>query len=137
MKLKDNDIVKKLIFLGIPTELYAVFGSGPMFAHEIRSLEDLSDLDIVIMPGAWNYLDFDKAKMDDVWGCNKLILEDGEIEIHDGWGPGEWDIEALIREAEIIDDIPFVQLKKVLEWKKMMGRDKDIEHTKQIEKFFE
>ena len=40
------------------------------------------------------------------------------IELYKDWGPGEWDVERLIKEADVIDGIPFVKLEAVLEWKK-------------------
>ncbi|MDP2856193.1 MAG: hypothetical protein Q8N90_03725 [bacterium] len=54
-----------------------------------------------------------------------------------GWKPGQWDIKQLIREAEIIDGLPFVKLKYVLKWKKLSGREKDLKDIETIERFLQ
>ena len=46
-----------------------------------------------------------------------------------------WDIKQLIKEAEIIDSLPFVKLKYVIEWKKQNNRKKDLKDIETIEKF--
>lgn len=61
-------------------------------------------------------------------------MRNNNIELWKDWWLG-WDIKRLIREAEIIDGLPFVKLKYVLKWKKFTARKKDLKDVKIIEKF--
>lgn len=51
MSLKDNSLFKKLISLNLPTEDFAVFGSGPMFAYGLR--KSIHDIDLIARGQAW------------------------------------------------------------------------------------
>ena len=53
---------------------------------------------------------------------------------HD-WRPWYQDINQFISNAEIIDDLPFVRLERVLEWKRKFGREEDLKDVKVIEDF--
>jgi hypothetical protein len=59
------------------------------------------------------------------------------IEIWDSWSPGEWDVEKLINEAEIINGLPFVQLQEVVRWKELANREKDKTDLALIERYLE
>lgn len=129
--IKENPLISKLIALNLPKEDYAVFGSGPMFAHGIKDLG--SDVDLIARGKAWEKAcqigDTKKAALSN----NKVvILFEGDIEIFNGWAPGEWNVDKLIDEAEIIDGIRFVSLENVVRWKKLMGREKDLTHIQMI-----
>jgi hypothetical protein len=131
---KENPLIQKLISLDLPAYDYAVFGSGPMFAHGIKDLGH--DIDLIARGDAWKKAltlgSTETAKL----GKNEVVtLFDGEIEIFNGWAPGEWNTDELIDTAEVIDGIPFVALEVVLKWKKMMGREKDFQHIKMIEDY--
>lgn len=128
---KDNPILNKLISLDLPTKDYAVFGSGPMFAHGIKDLGH--DIDIIARKDAWEKATTLGLVTDAMHGGHKVVvLFDGEIEIFDGWAPGKWDVDALIDDAEKIDGIKFVSLENVIKWKTIMGREKDAIHIKMI-----
>jgi hypothetical protein len=62
-------------------------------------------------------------------------LENGEIELWKNWRPGEWDVQKLIDEAEIIDGLPFASLESVVTWKRMSAREKDLKDVEVIENF--
>ncbi len=53
--LRDNPIIQKLISLDLPKDDFAVFGSGPMFAHGIKDLGH--DLDVVFDVDTWPMID--------------------------------------------------------------------------------
>lgn len=132
MNLNDP-IIKKLLSLNLPSEDYAVFGSGPMFAYGIKDLGH--DVDLIARGKAWKKAltlgEVSKAKS----GDNVVTLFDGEIEIFDGWAPGTWDTDALIDTAKVINGIRFVSLENVIKWKKEMGREKDLQHIQIIEDY--
>ena len=44
-RITQNPLIKKLFSLNLPKEDFAVFGSGPMFAHGL--IDDLKDLEVI------------------------------------------------------------------------------------------
>lgn len=127
-----EDFLKKLKDLNLPKGKFAIFGSGPI---GIRGLREIGDLDVIVTEDIFN--DFIKRpdfKLDKKKSGNEYLEKDS-IEFYKNWYPGDWDINKLIQEAEIIDDLPFVRLEEVLKWKKLKGRDKDIKDIELIEEF--
>lgn len=109
---------------------YALFGSVPL---GIRGLRDCRDIDIVVTKDLWNELKKN-------WEIRKIphgsqyLWNDG-IELWKEWKPGQWNIQKLIDEAEIIDELPFVKLEYVIEWKRQYGREKDLKDIETAERF--
>jgi len=130
-----RNLIKKLKDLNISIGEYAIFGSGPMAAKNLR---DSHDLDIIVSNKIWK-----EYRKKPEWKLTKFtingkvreILENNRIELSNGWGSGEWDINKLIKESEIIDGLPFVRLKEVLKWKKISNRDKDKKDIEILEKY--
>ena len=127
-----HPLIQKLKTLDLPTKDYAVFGSGPMMAH---GLTESNDLDIIARGEAWKKAKATGAITKTKSGNDKVEFFDGAVEIFDSWINGEWDINTLINEAEIIDGIPFVRLEEVLHWKKNRSAPKDAEHSRLIEEY--
>jgi flavodoxin len=127
-----QELFRKLKELNLQKEKYAIFGSGPI---GIRGLREIRDLDVIITEDYFNELlnaggwELKKEEFCD-------YLEKNGIELYREWGPGEWDINKLIQEAETIDGLPFVKLEEVLKWKKLRGRDKDEKDIELIENYF-
>jgi hypothetical protein len=128
----NKNLFEKVKKMNLPTGKYALFGSAPL---GIRGLKDCHDIDIIVTEDLW-----DEYKAKEGWTIKKFndgisYLESDSIELWKDWGPGQWNIEQLIREAEIIDGLPLVKLKIVLKWKKTNGREKDIKDIEIIENF--
>jgi len=126
----NEKIFQKVKDLNLPIGKYIIFGSGPL---AIRNLKIPHDIDILVTQDV-----YDRYKQKNEWQEKEynqdLYLENDEnIELWCNWRPGEWNIQKLINEAEIIDDLPFVKLEYVLKWKKQNGRPKDLEDIKKIE----
>lgn len=124
-----NDLLPRVKNLKLPVGKYAIFGSGPMV---VRGLREGKDVDIIVPKEV-----FEEYKTKPGWQVKKFedgseYLENDGIELCDDWGPGEWDTNKLIQEAEIIDGLPFVRLEEVLKWKEINARPKDIEDVKLI-----
>ena len=129
-----HPLIDKLLSLELSTDDYAVFGSGPMFAHGLIELGH--DLDLVARGSAWEAASAKgEVKTTDSGNGNVIEFYEGEIEIFDSWAPGEWDIDILIDQAQMIGGIKFVELETVLAWKKMMNRPKDAAHIAFIEEY--
>ena len=121
----NQELFKKVKELNLPIGKYALFGSTPL---GIRNLKNCHDIDIVVAEELWdeykNKAEWELKEMPnkfkDVYLCN------GDIELWKNWRPENWDIRDLIRNAEIIEGLPFVKLEEVIKWKKMNGREKDL-----------
>lgn len=134
----QNSILDYLRSLELPTEDFAIFGSGPMYAHGLKDLDN--DLDIIARGKAWDKaLTLGAVDKNAFHGLGKVELADGKIEITNYWfddlQPGVWDINELIDTAETVDGLKYVTLENVLKWKKLFGRPKDLVHAKLIEDY--
>lgn len=112
----------------IPGE-YAVFGSGPL---AIRGLiTTVEDLDVIVRGDTWR-------RVEDL-GTVVMYGDDETVDLGTGlsfgrsWGYGDFDINALIDDAETIAGLPFVRLEAVIEFKRIAGRPKDLEHLRILE----
>ncbi len=119
----------RLRMLDLPIGQYAVFGSGPLAVRGL--LDELGDLDVICRGPTWEM----------VRQLGKVVMqgEDETIDLGNGltfgtsWAYGDFDIDALIDDAEFIKGLPFVQLDAVVEFKRLAGRDKDLEHISLME----
>jgi len=130
-KQKSEEFKKKLDELkklNLPTEKYAIFGSGPL---AIRGIRNSRDIDVIVKKDLWNKL----TKNWSLTNTNNKFIRVGEIEIYKDWEPWFKDINKLIDNAEVFDNIRFVKLEDVLNWKKASGREKDKKDIKLIEKY--
>jgi len=118
--------LEELKKLELPNDRFAVFGSGPM---AIRGFHLNHDIDIIVDTELWGELKNKhlKGKQDDHLQLTK------NVEAYYNWP--NFDVDELIKEAEMIDGIRFVKLENVLEWKKTQGREKDMRHIKLIEDY--
>ncbi len=131
--MTNKDLFQKVKELKLPTGKYVLFGSAPL---AIRGLRDCHDIDILVTEDLWNAYKEKNWEIKTTSLGSPFLCKDG-VEMGKDWKPGQWDVAQLIGEAEIIDGLPFVKLGDVLEWKKMMGREKDLEDIKIIEKFLQ
>ena len=130
--LKDHPLIVKLLSYGLPADDYVVFGSGPMMAHGLR---DSRDLDLLARGKAWEMaLELGNLCHKEE-GTRYVVLADGDIEVFEAWGPGHWDTDKVIDAAEIFEGIRFADLNYTLDWKRRMGREKDLKDAKLIEQY--
>lgn len=118
--MSNSDLFQKVKELKLPISKYALFGSAPL---GIRGLKDCYDVDVIVTE---SLRDEYKSKGWEVRAMphGSQYLCNGEIELWKDWQPGQWDIEQLIQEAEMIEGLPFVRLEKVIEWKKIERKRK-------------
>lgn len=125
---------EKVRNLNLPIGTYAFFGSAPL---AVRGLRDIGDIDLIVSPEIWQQFE-NKAEWEHRTSqSGSPFLMNNGIELFQQWRPGQWDIKELIREADIIDGLPFVKLSRVLAWKKLRGKEKDIGDIKTIEDFLQ
>lgn len=123
MNIPHHPLFEALKDLALPMDDYAIFGSGPMW---LRGIRESTDLDIIARGKAWEWAkQSGTVEIKESSGLECVHFSGKSIEIYSDWYPGEWDINALIDTADVVDGIRFVQLDSVIEWKKRMGREKD------------
>jgi hypothetical protein len=108
---------------------YAVFGSGPI---AVRGLIDtVRDLDVIVRGQTWQQVR--------ALGVVVMKGKDETVDLGNGltfgtsWGYGDFDIEKLIDDAEVIEHLPFVTLDAVVEFKKIADRPKDRVHLRLLQ----
>ena len=123
--------------LELPEGQYAIFGSAPM---GIRGLRECRDLDVIVTEEifedykgkfGWELKKFERD------GRHVEMVEKNNIEFYKDWGPGDWNVKELIKDAEVINDLPFVKLEQVIKWKKISAREKDLADVQLIQNFLE
>jgi hypothetical protein len=134
MDIKTNSLIEKLLSLDLPSDDYAVFGSGCMLARGL--IDSCHDVDVIARGRAWEKACTLGTPENTKLGSGRAVtLFNGDIEIFNGWAPGEWDINELIGTSDVISGIRFVTLDNLLKWMKMMSREKDFARIKLIENY--
>lgn len=133
--MRNKKLFQEVKRLNLPIGEYALFGSAPM---GVRGIRECRDIDIIVSEKLWNEYEY-KIEWELVETQDRNNYSDGlrnnDIELWRDWWSG-WNIEKLIKEAEIIDDLPFVKIKEVVKWKSFTAREKDLKDLKIIEDFF-
>ncbi len=125
------DVVRSL---NLPARDYAIFGSGPLLARGI--IDDVNDIDIICRGAAWlQAQELGELVYLDEYDVHVVSIDNQKITIGTSWGIGEFNIDELIDTAEEIDDLPFVRLRYVVEYKKIARRPKDLEHLRLLSDF--
>jgi hypothetical protein len=132
MEVKPMSIFSKVKQLNLPKGEYAVFGSGVLEAHKIRKTKDV---DLAVSKNL-----FFKLK-NEGWEPSEKnpeeIIAKGEYEAFYKFTSKNYNpnVPSLIKNAELINGIPFVQLEETIKFKKALGRPKDLIDLKLIEKY--
>lgn len=129
--MENRELFSIIKELKLPRGEFVIFGSAPM---GVRGIRECRDIDVLVTRKLYADL-----KKDKVWSPKKATsgsesLCFNNVELFENW-PGINDVEKLIAEADIIDEMPFAKLERVIEWKKGMGREKDIKDVELIENY--
>ena len=133
------DIFSEIRELNFPEGHYIVVGSGILAAKGIR---ETNDLDIVVTPElfeelkseGWEVLPWTKESIP---GKDWLKKENVEVYIQLSRKTGGIPASELLKDAEVIEDIPFITLESLIDFKREYGRPKDFEDIKTIEQYIE
>ena len=116
-------LMSKFKELNLPNEECFIYGSGPLGVREIR---EVNDLDVFVTDDLYK-----KLKKKYPQSVKEDKIEVGEIEIYPpsgwNWRDKMGDLETVMRRAEIIDGVRFMNLEDLIVLKKEMGRQKDFE----------
>lgn len=127
-----NPLFKEVSELGFQPNTFAIFGSGPLLAHNLTN--EIDDVDIIVNDNGWQKA-LTLGKLDHAASGDPVVRIGDNIEIFNSWAPGIWNTQNLINEAEIINGLPFVKLENVLAWKKLRNKPKDQKHIELIEAY--
>ena len=136
------EISDKVMALYLPPGKYVVVG-GAMEAFGIRKANDLDivvteDLFADLMRKGWKLCECEKCQVKQQQGSTDRTLKGDGVDILSEYSYGDLyhaDTNELIKNAAIIDGVPYVQLKELLKWKKASRREKDLKDIVLIEEF--
>ena len=121
---------QKIQHIGLPEGSYVVVGSGILNALGIR---ESNDIDLVVSGDVYNVLD---AK-----GWEHGTWSDQEVLRYDVFEAGQYWygklVGDLLKTAQVVDGVAYLSLDDVYEWKKKLGRPKDIKDLALIDEFCE
>lgn len=136
----ERTIFERVAELSFPLGHYAVMG-GSMEAHGIRKARDV---DVVVSSELFDELIIQGWPPYCLKPCcmgtagTRRRLEKGDVQINSeiSWeGILFADTSELIKNAVIIQELPFAQLDVLAAWKRARGRDKDIKDIELIETY--
>jgi len=130
---RNLQLFEKFKKLNLPIGHYAITSSGPM---GIRDIREISDIDIICDQKLWEELST-KYKATTENKVSKMHITDNVEALYEGsffynFCTDAPSVEKQIAQCEMIDGLPFVDLKYILFFKKKLGRDKDKEDVKLI-----
>jgi hypothetical protein len=128
MTMNRKQMLDAVRSLGLPEGDYLVHGSSALLAR--RLVTEVNDVDIAARGAAWQQAlklgPLVQGRLD------ALVRPSEHVEIFDGWLGA--DLDSLLREAELIDGIPFASLQAVLDFKLQLNRAKDQQHIRLLER---
>lgn len=131
--MMKDEIVAKIKAQDFPMGSYVVYGSGPMAAAGIRPTHDI---DLVVLPSLYALLQHQGWRFKDDPHGNPMLMS-GDFEVSKTWVFGSYNpsFQELLETADIIDNIPFVNLHEVKKWKQTYARPKDLDDVKLIDDY--
>lgn len=113
--------------LGLPLGRYAVFGSGPLVVRGIIPLAN--DIDVIVTQDVWDSLsEIGNVERLLEYDVHIVSMANGALTFGTQWGIGHFEIDALIKTADIIDGLPFVRIEHVAHYKRLRATAKDLKH---------
>jgi hypothetical protein len=130
------DIFARVKKFNLPLGEYAVFGSALL---EVWGLRNAADLDIIVTPKLYKRLKAEGWEEKQANGFTILSKEDADVTtVQDKPTDGDYNPDRiqLIKEATIINGVPFVKIEEVIACKTAYNRFKDIEDIRLIKNYF-
>lgn len=122
------NFVEKIKELDLSQGSFMVVGSGILHALAIR---EAGDIDLIVTDEV--YERFEKLGWQrDTWG-EQTVLKKDVFDLGKYWYGKP--LSELITSAQYVDDIPYLSLDAVTAWKKLLGRDKDLQDLALISEY--
>jgi len=133
MNLKNVKHLDQLRRLRLPMNKVLIVGSGTL---ALFGLKKNDDLDLWVTEDLFRLMKSDK-NLKPVMKHGRLFYEtkDGNIEASNKMACTKGRVEEYLKRSILVYGIHFKSLNDLLDWKKCMGRPKDKEHIKLIEKY--
>lgn len=131
--MKFELLIDKLKQLNLPPDQYAVISSGVL---AVRGIREANDLDLVVTNSLWKLLT--QRYQTERTKHRPVIRPDPDIEIlGPAYDPDHdlFESDRLVRQAELIDNIPYIPLETTKLIKQKMGRTKDLRDIKLINQY--
>lgn len=122
------DIPAELKKLNLPKNSYIVVGSGILNTLGIRASKDI---DLIVSQEVFDRF-FNEGWEEDNWS-DQFVIKKGVFDIGINWYGKN--VTQLLEQAQIIDGIPYLSLDYVYDWKKSVGRKKDLNDLKLIDTY--
>ena len=131
-----NELISWLARQSLEREEFVIVGSAPLLAHGIGD-DFLRDLDVVACGATWSRVYATGVRgIGTITGAPMVSFYGGRVHFSEGWfGPRS--TRELLDRADIIGGLRFASLPDVLEYKRAMGRDKDLRHIEALKRFLE
>ena len=118
MNKEITDLLQIFQKLNLPSDQYAIYGSGPL---AIRGLREVKDLDVMVYDDLFEKLKHKHQEAEK----GKIEAAQGLIEVFPAWNSLVHKPEQVIANAELIRGFKFMSLEDLKKWKKQINRDKD------------
>jgi hypothetical protein len=122
------NISERLKELNLAENSFIVVGSGILNALSIR---ESSDIDLIVTEDVYARVEAEGWDHD-TW-TDQTVLNRDVFDLGRFWY-GKYTKE-LLKDAQYVDGVPYLSLDDVYEWKKDMGREKDLGDLKLIESY--
>ena len=126
-------LTEKIKTLNLPKGEYVVVGGGVL---EILGLRQAGDIDLAVTPAIHQKLR-ETGEWDEEIIHDKIFLkkDDFEINLDVTWPDFQVPLQEIIDQAMIIDDIRFMNLKHLRQFKQALGREKDLKDLALLDEY--
>lgn len=128
------NIFEEIKKLNLPLDQYVVVGSGPMVARGIR---DFKDIDILVTEDTFEQLSQEEEWKTSTGEDGRRVLKKDVFEVDRVLWCKDYqpDTNDLIKNSEVINGIPFLQLSELIKFKKTLSREKDLKDIELINEY--
>jgi hypothetical protein len=132
------DVIAEAKKLTLPHGRYLVFGSGILAALGIRGS---ADIDLLVTANVFEDLKARgwKHEVISIEGRPRERVSHADVEAYkEYWCDGkDYDVVEMIRNAVVIDGVPFMGLESLIDLKRSMGREKDLTDIELIQDYLQ
>ena len=130
-----SGFVQRVRDIGLPLDKLIVIGSGILDAYGIR---ESNDIDLVVHPEVYEQLCADTSwRVGELYGSWAPVCK-GSAEVWLNWSLDDQphpDYDDLLAHSEMIEDVRFITLAYLYQWKAAKGREKDLNDCRLIEAY--
>jgi len=134
--MDKNTLLNKVRKLDLPSGEYVVIGSGVL---AVRGIREARDIDILASPTLFKELT-EKGWRKKIFFKGVLYrqaIENDGVEVYSNTWIGKYRprTEDILKRAEMIEGVPFTAVSDFLDFKKNLGREKDLHDVEMLEEY--